>query len=400
MTTTSIALPRKELQRNAHTDAEDGWDLFLDDTLLASGFRSELEARMELDLLAWYWLFGEAALSPDRPLSDEALGIALAVFNRLFTTIKVQEKARTALQTIIKPGIYTINADGSLSVMASSGKGKVAYAVKAHTMLCDGKAYQVTMACECRDFYTRVHEHGGVCKHVAARLLLSLAQQGVGYLKHLRDLLDCPSDSQSDSPPSTALPIHLEADSEPAEAVTDEQALAFLELDATDLVAALFLATRAATPVELRAEHGSLRLVAGITDLTFACLDGNAAAAVQLDGEAITALYDQLRPVAKTAGVLALFIEASDGTVLLDGRGDTSFSATAQGRPIISPCPVAEPQPDVTPVAAPAPADHPRTLDALFELFTLLETHEPEWYLKRHYRIAHEALQSAGRLAA
>ena len=148
------------------------------------------------------------------------------------------------------------------------------------------------------------------------------------------------------------------------------------------------LATRAAAPVELRAEHGSLRLVAGTTDLTIPYLDGNAAAAVQLDAEAIAALYDQLRPVAKTAGVITLFLEASDGTVLLDGQGDTSFSATAQGRPIVSLCPV----------AATASAGDPRALDALFELFTLLEAHEPEWYQKRHYRIAHDALRAAGRI--
>jgi hypothetical protein len=66
--------------------------------------------------------------------------------------------------------------------------------------------------------------------------------------------------------------------------------------------------------------------------------------------------------------------------VILDGRGETKFSAIVQGTPVTS-------------------ADT-HAVDALQELFTLLEQHEPPWYLKRHYRIAQEALQSAGRLAA
>src|SRR5262245_40146280 len=196
---TAIVLPKKELRRGVK-HYQDGtstpaWDLYLDDTLVASEYVSQTEALMELDLAAWYALFGETSLAPNIPISDEALGIALTVFHRLFAIIKVQEKARTALEKIIRAGIYTIQTDGSLSVLASSGRGKSFYAVKARTALTgdrqegaenDARAYQVTMECECRDFYTRAHEHGGVCKHVAARLLLFLAQLGVGHLKHLR----------------------------------------------------------------------------------------------------------------------------------------------------------------------------------------------------------------------
>ena len=52
------------------------------------------------------------------------LGLALTVFNRLFTTLKHQEKARVALEQIIRPDIYTITADGDLSVLASSSRGR------------------------------------------------------------------------------------------------------------------------------------------------------------------------------------------------------------------------------------------------------------------------------------
>ena len=36
-------------------------------------------------------------VSPDLPITDEALGLAIAVFNRWFSALKIQEKARIAL---------------------------------------------------------------------------------------------------------------------------------------------------------------------------------------------------------------------------------------------------------------------------------------------------------------
>ena len=386
MTTTAIRIPHKELRpglkRYEDGDSSPAWDLYLDGELVASEIVSPLEAQTELDQIAWYALFGDAPLLPDAPIPDEALGLALSVFNRLFTAEKVQEKARLARDKIIKAGIYTITSAGDLSVMASSGRGKVAYAVKTYKTQREGvDAYTVTMECECKDFYARAHEHGGVCKHVAARLLLYLAQRGVGFLKHLRDALDT-LDQPTTPPTATLAALQHALDPEPPaadEAAVDMPALAFVEIDATDLLAALRLAHRSGTTVTMRAEHGTLHLNAGPTDLTIPGVDGDAAAAALLDAESFTALYEQLRPAAKTAGVIAIFVEA-DGTVILDGRGETKFSAVVQGTPIatVDTC----------------------ALDALHELFTLLEQHEPEWYLKRHYRIAQEALQSAGRLAA
>jgi hypothetical protein len=387
-------LPHKELRPSikhyADGDTSPAWNLFLDGVLVASEIVSPLEAQLELDLIAWYALFGEAVLAADALLTQEALGLALAVFNRLFTTLKVQEKARITLQTIITPGIYTITAHGGLSILASSGKGKTAYAVTAQQTPIDetGASYAVTMGCECKDFYARAHEHGGVCKHVAARLLLSLAQRGVAFLKHLRDKLDTQASSLPTQVPTATLALgandndRLIADA-PADA--DAQTLAFVEIDATDLLAALRLAQRGGTQVTMYAEHGTVRLIADTTELTLPGLDGDGAAAVQLDAVALNALYDQLRPAAKTAGVIAIFIEPSDGQVILDGRGEITFSVITQGTPIPI-VPTTEP-----PLSAP-------TTEALFELFTLLEQHEPPWYLKRHYRIACEALQSAGRL--
>ena len=330
-----MIIPKKAL-RSAVTGGEvntttPAWDLYLDDELVASGYLSEVAARMELDLAAWYALFGEAALLSDIPITDEALDLALAVFNRLFTTEKIQEQGRLALEKIIRAEIYTIAADGSLRVLASSGRGKQAsYTVTAHTTLhaeqADGDlaSYHVTMTCGCKDFYARAHEHGGVCKHVAARLLLFLAQRGVAALKHLRDALG--NEETLATPSSIAAPAD-----EPL--ATDEDSLAYVSISASELAAALFLTTRATTSTDLRAERGKLRLTAGATDLTLACLEGDGSAGVCLEASALSALYDQLRPTAKSGGAITIFVEPVDGAVYLCSQDET-FSAEARGVPI------------------------------------------------------------------
>ena len=397
---TTIAILKKELRRGEKRYEDNtsvpAWDLYLDGKLVASGYTSQAAAQMELDLVAWYGLFGDAPLSPDKPITDEALALALTVFNRCFTAIKVQEKARTALEKIIRAGIYTIQPDGSLSIMASSSRGRqTLYTIRACKTLKDdveenAEEYQMTMECECKDFYTRAHDHGGVCKHVAARLLLFLAQLGVAYLKHLRDALDTCEVVSTSVVAVTATP------DDPASA--DEDAMAFLGISASELAAALFLTARAGTPVEVRAESGRLHLVAGIIDLTFPCLDGHGNAAVRLEADAFTALYDQLRPAARSVGAITVFVEPSDGSVYLCGQDET-FSAEAKGEtiPIVT-APPSEPAP--APVTATkVPVANNQIAEALYELFTLLERHEPEWYQRRHFRIAHEALQEAGRIA-
>ena len=102
--TTTLAFPHRELRCRTHgaaaDDAQPSWDLYLDGTPIASGYASASEAQRELDLVAWYAVFGEATLSPDLPITDEALGLAIAVFNRWFSTLKIQEKARIALSTL------------------------------------------------------------------------------------------------------------------------------------------------------------------------------------------------------------------------------------------------------------------------------------------------------------
>lgn len=330
-----ITIPKKALRSaTAHGGSDTtrmGWDLYLDGELVASGYDSEIAAQMELDLAAWYALFGEAPLLPSTPITEEALDLALVVFDRLFTTEKIQNKGRLALEKIIRTEIYTIAADGSLRVLASSGCGKQAsYTVTAHTSLRDDAAdglsgsYHVTMACGCKDFYARAHEHGGICKHVAARLLLFLAQRGVAVLKHFRDALD------SEEITTTSILTSATPD-EPL--ATDEDGMAFITLAAADLAAALFLALRTTTPIELRAEHGKLCLTAGATNLTLACLEGNGIAGVGLEASALSVLYDQLRPTAKSGGTMTLFVEPRDGSVYLCSQDET-FSAEARGVPI------------------------------------------------------------------
>ena len=329
---TAIIIPKKTLRLAAiHSEGDattPAWDLYLDGELVASGYLSEVAARMELDLAAWYALFGEAPLLPDTPMTEESLDLALAVFNRLFTIAKIQEKGRLALEKIIRMEIYTIAVDGSLRVLASSGRGKQAsYTVTAHRSLCDDTAdslmgsYHVTMTCGCKDFYARAHEHAGVCKHVAARLLLFLAQRGVAALKHLRDAL---GNEETLATPSSIAALSDEP------LATDEDGMAFVTLAAADLTAALFLALRATTPIELRAECGSLHLVGEVADLTLACHDGSGTAAVSLEADVIRTLYDQLRSAARSAGAITIFVETTSGSVYLCSQDET-FSAEARG---------------------------------------------------------------------
>src|SRR4051812_5788478 len=81
VTMTTLTLPHREVRCRTHgapaDDAPPTWDLYLDGTPIASGYPSASEAQRELDLVAWYAVFGEATLSPDLPMSDEALGLAM-----------------------------------------------------------------------------------------------------------------------------------------------------------------------------------------------------------------------------------------------------------------------------------------------------------------------------------
>ncbi len=69
---------------------------------------------------------------------------------------------------------------------------------------------------------------------------------------------------------------------------------------------------------------------AGVTDLTLTCLDGDGSAAVCLEADALTALYDLLRPAARSAGAITVFVEPLDGSVYLCDQGET-FSAEVRG---------------------------------------------------------------------
>lgn len=344
---TALSVPERRLERTVSTTMDGAstptWDLYLDGTLVASEIGSEQAAHLELDMVAWCTMFGEAALAPDLPLTDEALDLALSIFQKLFHTPKVHEKARTAMETIIRPAIYTINRDGSLSVMASSARGRKgaqrSYAITALRLprehstdgTPDEDTYQVTISCECMDYRTRAHEHGGCCKHVAARLLLYLAQQGVGYLKHLRDALvendftvTSIADTLQDAEASNLSPVLADA-------------LAFLEIDGMDLSAMLFLAIRTRQPVVLRASDGTMQLAAGALSLTVPCADGGGHATVAVDSADIVSLYDQLHPVATQLATLTIFIDPSDCTIAVCGS-DTDFAMTLQGTDIHS-CP-------------------------------------------------------------
>jgi hypothetical protein len=269
--TGTFRLPQREVRpstkRYADGESVPSWDVYLDDRLVASEYVALADARMELDFAVWYALFGDTTLNPSALITDEALGLAMQVFNRLFNAEKIQEKARTARDNIIAAGIFSIQSDGSLSVLASSGRGKQA-------------TYTVTSTCTCKDFFTHAHLRGGVCKHIAARMLLMLAQQGVGYLRHLRDALDAQAAIiHGSAPVSTALTTTDSADEAPDPPTpADSASLAFLHLGAADLAAAMFLAQRANAPIQIAAANGALHLSAGAIDLSIPGLDGGATA--------------------------------------------------------------------------------------------------------------------------
>jgi hypothetical protein len=317
--TPSITLPRRELRpgtkRYSDGDNAPAWDVYLDDRQIASEYVALADARMELDFALWYALFGEAALHADALITDEALGLAMQVFNRMFSAEKILDKALTARDKIIGAGIYTIQTDGTLNVLASSGRGTQSN-------------YIVTTTCTCKDFFTHAHRRGGVCKHIAARMLLVLAQYGVGYLKHLRDALD-----------TRPVVIHGLSPITPSPAIVptpaDAPALAYLSIAAADLAAALFLVLRAGTPIDIHLNNGALRLLAGAIDLALAGADGSDSCSVQLTADALSALYQELRPVTRGLSLLTLFA-AQDGSLIIDSP-DTDFSVTAQGRALALP---------------------------------------------------------------
>ncbi len=329
--TTALTIPRRELRpgikRYADSDSTPAWDVYLDNRLVASEYVTLADARMELDFALWYALFAEAALSPNALIIDEALDLAQQVFHRLFSAEKIQEKALNARDKIIGTGIYSIQSDGSLSVLASSSRGKQS-------------SYTVTSTCTCKDFFTRAHLRGGVCKHIAARMLLVLAQYGVGYLKHLRDALDAtPVIIHGITPTAPITPEATDDAQHPPQ--SDAPDLAFLNIGAADLAAALFLVQRVGTPVEIHVNNGAIRLVAGATDLSLPCLDGSDVYSVRLEADALAAVYEQLRPAVKSMRTLTIFA-ATDGSLIFHSQ-DTDFSATAQGTalPIPTPQPIA-----------------------------------------------------------
>ena len=76
---TARSVPEKRMERSLSPGVGDAsiptWDLYLDGALVASEIGSETAARLELDMVAWCAMFGEATLAPDSPITDEALDL-------------------------------------------------------------------------------------------------------------------------------------------------------------------------------------------------------------------------------------------------------------------------------------------------------------------------------------
>lgn len=332
-----LALPRTQVVAGAGTHCADDtrptWDIYLNDMLVASDLESEEAARLELDMVVWYTMFGEALLDADVLPSERALDLALLVFDQIFHAPCVRAKARLARTTIIQPEIYTVNSNGSLSVLASSTRGRKgaprSYAIRSvapdrHDDSLARGAYHVSLSCECMDFHTRTHDHGGCCKHVAARMLLFLAQQGEDMLRDLLRTFEVAETKSSDHTSDLKQTDREDASASPTDA------LAFVVLHSTELSASLFLALQSGESATLCACEGDLIIQAGRFRLVFPCQDGAGASALTLGHDALRHLYSALRGAASRTHAVTVFLDSSDGSLVLSGD---AFSATSYGEP-------------------------------------------------------------------
>jgi len=198
LTITAIGIPHKAI---IPIPTDDTWDIYLNRQLVASGYTSERAAQLQLDLIAFHAMFGVVQLDPRGTVTDQAVDLALQLMRRLFQADPVRLRMERARREIIRTmgtiPLYTIQPDGSLRVRASHPRCGQPHVYQVSTIILPSSAENYHLpercrlreACDCPDFAQRVQQHAGICKHVAAKLILFLAQQGTDALKYLSNTL-------------------------------------------------------------------------------------------------------------------------------------------------------------------------------------------------------------------
>jgi hypothetical protein len=145
--------------------------------------------------------------------------------------------------------------------------------------------------CPSFQFYQR--QHGGMCYHLIARELIRLAQQF----------------DATTTVPSVAAP--------------DTTYLPFVTLAGRLLGLALGIARLPEQPVRLQLDAPRLHVIVGDTEpihcVTVTGEDGSGQVTVQLDAAAFAALWQPFRPVASQLPLVTLFVDLTDGLVLISG---------------------------------------------------------------------------------
>jgi hypothetical protein len=250
------------------------WVASLDGGDLPGEFASAIAATRELDWLAFYTVFADQRLRPSL-ITDEAITLAAQVFRAFFRTPAQRASADKALTRYLHDAAgrarWRITPDGLLEVQPTRAS-REPYHVR-HQPLDDHTEpreppYQVQETCTCPDAAYREADHAGMCKHVALRVLLVIAQLGVARLKHLIEALRASTHEASlpAVPPAVAnlpaAPTTVAAPL-PIPCVAQDE-FAFVELDALLLVGALFVVRTAnqtlTAPIQVSAQMGQIEL--------------------------------------------------------------------------------------------------------------------------------------------
>lgn len=166
-------------QRSIREDGQGWFAIALDGVEVRTDLPTEGEAQMAADRACF-----ERAVGMDLPSGEvdffngEALfPLVEQVAHAFFRTDEVQKSLAKGMDLLRQGSEGRWWLDGqTIKVGPASGKAT--------------KAYQVRETCTCKDVYVRAARHGGMCKHLALRVLLILAQMGVAKLRHLLDAMD------------------------------------------------------------------------------------------------------------------------------------------------------------------------------------------------------------------
>jgi hypothetical protein len=218
-------------------------------------------AVMEADWAAYYQVFPGQELRADVPLDQEARGRAIKLFKVFFRDETMRKSGETAIEAYLSSETahekWSILADGTLAITPTpkrKRKGDPApeqaevpaepYLIT-HQQLAEREAvssepraanWQVRETCTCPDAAARVWRHSGMCKHVALRVMLVVAQHGLPFLQAvIAALRGTPAAS-----PTGPAPISPEITPAPPTAISEAADIARCEPAPAALVPALY----------------------------------------------------------------------------------------------------------------------------------------------------------------